>query len=457
MYRKEHHIHFVGIGGIGMSGIAEVLLNLGYRVSGSDLRDSAALERLRGLGASVTVGHRPENVSDAAVVVTSSAVAGDNPEVVEAERRLVPVIPRAEMLAELMRMKYSVAVAGAHGKTTTTSLVAAVMSEAGLDPTVVVGGRLASLGSNARLGQGEFLVAEADESDGSFLLLAPTIAVITNIDREHMEHYGTAEALDRAFLDFANKVPFYGAVVACLDDPRVQDVLPGIRKRIITYGLSAQADLCARHLHWAPGQTGFEVLWHGERVGEVTLRVPGKHNVCNALAAVAVGIELGVAPEVACRALSGFGGVDRRSQVIGEAGGVLVMDDYAHHPTEIQALLGALRESYDRPLVAVFQPHRYSRTRDLFERFVTSFYAADRVLVTDIYPAGEAPLPEVSAEALAEGIRAHGHKEVMYLPDLDTLPERLQTLLEPGDLVVTLGAGNVCQAGVELLRRLQGV
>ncbi|MDF1555912.1 MAG: UDP-N-acetylmuramate--L-alanine ligase [Deferrisomatales bacterium] len=457
MYRKEHNIHFVGIGGIGMSGIAEVLLNLGYQVSGSDLRDSPAVERLRGLGARVAVGHRPENLGAAAVVVISSAVAGDNPEVVEAERRLIPVIPRAEMLAELMRMKYSVAVAGAHGKTTTTSLVAAVLSEAGLDPTVVVGGRLASLGSNARLGQGEFLVAEADESDGSFLLLAPTVAVITNIDREHMEHYGTAEALDRAFLDFANKVPFYGAVVACLDDPRVQSLLPGIRKRVITYGLSAQADLGARHLHWAPGQTGFEVLWHGERAGEVTLGVPGEHNVRNALAAVAVGTELGVSPEVACRALSGFGGVDRRSQVIGETGGVLVMDDYAHHPTEIQALLEALRASYDRPLVAVFQPHRYSRTRDLFERFLTAFYAADRVLVTDIYPAGEAPLPEVSAEALAEGIRVHGHKGVTYLPDLESLPERLQTLLNPGDLVVTLGAGNVWQVGVELLRRLQGV
>ncbi|HSH70933.1 MAG TPA: UDP-N-acetylmuramate--L-alanine ligase [Deferrisomatales bacterium] len=457
MYRKEHHIHFVGIGGIGMSGIAEVLLNLGYRVSGSDLRDSPAVDRLRGLGARVAVGHRPENLGAAAVVVISSAVAGDNPEVVEAERRLIPVIPRAEMLAELMRMKYSVAVAGAHGKTTTTSLVAAVLSEAGLDPTVVVGGRLASLGSNARLGQGEFLVAEADESDGSFLLLAPTVAVITNIDREHMEHYGTAEALDRAFLDFANKVPFYGAVVACLDDPRVQSLLPGIRKRVITYGLSAQADLGARHLHWAPGQTGFEVLWHGEKAGDVILGVPGEHNVRNALAAVAVGMELGVAPEVACRALSGFGGVDRRSQVIGDAGGILVMDDYAHHPTEIQALLGALRASYDRPLVAVFQPHRYSRTRDLFERFLTAFYAADRVLVTDIYPAGEAPLPEVSAEALAEGIRVHGHKGVTYLPDLESLPERLQTLLNPGDLVVTLGAGNVWQVGVELLRRLQGV
>jgi len=456
MYRKEHHIHFVGIGGIGMSGIAEVLLTLGYRVSGSDLRESPVVARLRSLGAGVAVGHRAENLGDASVVVVSSAVARDNPEVVAAGERLIPVIPRAEMLAELMRMKYSVAVAGAHGKTTTTSLVAAVLSEAGLDPTVVVGGRLTSLGSNARLGQGEFLVAEADESDGSFLLLAPTVAVITNIDREHMEHYGTAEALDQAFVDFANKVPFYGAAVACLDDPRVQSILPAIRKRVITYGLSAQADLGARHLRWAPGHTGFEVLWHGEPLGEVNLGVPGEHNVRNALAAVAVGLELGVAPAVVCRALTGFSGVDRRSQVIGSAAGVLVLDDYAHHPTEVQALLEALRASYDRPLVAVFQPHRYSRTRDLFERFLTCFYAADRVVVTDIYPAGEPPLPEVSAEALADGLRTHGHKGATYHGDLATLPGALHPLLTPGDLVVTLGAGNVWQVGVELLHRLQG-
>ncbi len=456
MYRKNQRIHFVGIGGIGMSGIAEVLLNLGYRVSGSDLRESPATRRLAGLGARIEIGHRPGNLGDASVVVTSSAVGPDNPEVLEALRRLVPVIPRAEMLAELMRMKYAVAVAGAHGKTTTTSMVAAVLSDAGLDPTVVVGGRLRSLGSNARLGQGEFLVAEADESDGSFLVLAPTVAVITNIDREHMDHYLDETALDDAFVNFANKVPFYGAVVACLDDARVQAVLPRIRKRTVTYGLSAQADVSARHVTAAGGRTRFQVLVAGAPAGDVDLGVPGRHNVLNALAAVAVAIELDVAPAVACRALTGFQGVDRRSQVVGEAGGVLVMDDYAHHPTEIQAVLGALRQAYDRRVVAVFQPHRFSRTRDLFDRFLTAFYGADAVVVTDIYPAGEPPLEGVDAGALVDGIRTHGHRDVTYVPVLGDLAEAVADRLQPGDLVVTLGAGNIWQTGREILRRLQG-
>jgi len=446
----------VGIGGIGMSGIAEVLLNLGYRVSGSDLRESPITQRLASLGARIALGHAPEHLGDASVVVTSSAVRPDNPEVLEAHRRLVPVIPRAEMLAELMRMKYAVAVAGAHGKTTTTSLVAAVLSEGGLDPTVVVGGRLASLESNARLGQGEFLVAEADESDGSFLLLFPTVAVITNIDREHMEHYGDDAALETAFVDFANKVPFYGAVVACLDDPRVQSVLPRIRKRTLTYGLSAQADVSARQVKREAGASHFEVLLRGQPLARVALALPGEHNVLNALAAVAVGTELAVAPEVIARALSGFSGVDRRSQVIGEAGGVLVMDDYAHHPAELQATLRGLREAYGRRVVAVFQPHRYSRTRDLHERFLTSFYGADVLVVTDIYAAGEAALPDVTATGLVEGIRAHGHKEVEFVPELARVPEFLEPRLQEGDLVVTLGAGNVWQAGEALLRRLRG-
>lgn len=456
MYRKAQHVHFVGIGGIGMSGIAEVLLNLGYRVSGSDLKESPLTRRLAGLGARIALGHAPENLGDASVVVTSSAVKADNPEVTEAHRRLVPVIPRAEMLAELMRMKYAVAVAGAHGKTTTTSLVAAVLSEAGLDPTVVVGGRLASLGSNARLGQGEFLVAEADESDGSFLVLFPTVAVITNIDREHMDHYGTEEALEGAFVDFANKVPFYGAVVACLDDPRVQAVLPRIRKRTVTYGLSAQADVSARRVRREGGVSRFQVLLRGEPLAEVSLALPGEHNVLNALAAVAVGTELEVPPEAAARALSNFSGVDRRSQVIGEAAGVLVMDDYAHHPSEVQATLKGLREAHGRRVVAIFQPHRYSRTRDLFERFLTAFYGADVLVVTDIYPAGETPVPEVTGAALVAGIRAHGHKDAEFVPELARVPEFLEPRLQEGDLVVTLGAGNVWQAGEALLRRLRG-
>ncbi|MHB8765528.1 MAG: UDP-N-acetylmuramate--L-alanine ligase [Deferrisomatales bacterium] len=456
MYRKDQRIHFVGIGGIGMSGIAEVLLNLGYRVSGSDLKDSPTTRRLAGLGAQVALGHDPEHLGDASVVVVSSAVTADNPEVAEAHRRLVPVIPRAEMLAELMRMKYAVAVAGAHGKTTTTSMVATVLSGAGLDPTVVVGGKLRSLGTNARLGQGEFLVAEADESDGSFLLLFPTVAVITNVDREHMEHYGTDEALDDAFVAFANKVPFYGAVVACLDDPRVQALLPRIRKRTVTYGLAAQADVSARHLRREAGHTRFEVLMAGRPAGEVTLGVPGQHNVLNALAALAVAVELEVEPEAACRALSSFAGVERRSQVLGEAAGVLVMDDYGHHPTEIQAVLKGLREAYDRRVVAVFQPHRFSRTRDLRDRFLTAFYGADVLVVTDIYAAGESPVEGVTAADLVEGIQAHGHKDVTLVPDLARVPEVLRPRLREGDLVVTLGAGNVWQAGEALLERLAG-
>lgn len=456
MYRKEQRIHFVGIGGIGMSGIAEVLLNLGYEVSGSDLKESPITARLAALGARIGVGHAAAHVGEASVVVISSAVKPDNPEVVEAHKRLIPVIPRAEMLAELMRMKYAVAVAGAHGKTTTTSLVAGVLSDAGLDPTVVVGGRVASLGTNARLGQGEFLVAEADESDGSFLLLAPTVAVITNIDREHMDHYGTEESLEEAFVSFANKVPFYGAVVACLDDPRVQALLPRFRKRTVTYGLSAQADVSARHLAPGGGRTRFEVVVKGQPAGLVDLGIPGTHNVLNALAAFAAGAELGVAPEAACAALSGFSGVDRRSQRKGEARGIVVMDDYGHHPSEVQAVLKAVREAYDRRVVAVFQPHRYSRTQDLFDRFLTAFYAADVLVVTGIYAAGEAPLAGVSAEALAEGIRAHGHKAVRYVADVADVPAALEPELRAGDLVITLGAGNVWQAGEALLRRLQG-
>jgi UDP-N-acetylmuramate--alanine ligase len=320
---------------------------------------------------------------------------------------------------------------------------------------VVVGGRVAALGTNARVGQGEFLVAEADESDGSFLLLAPTVAVITNIDREHMDHYGTEEAIEQAFVHFANKVPFYGAVVACLDDARVQALLPQINKRVITYGLSAQAEVSARHVTQSGGRSRFEVLIRGTYAGEVSLGIPGVHNVLNSLAAFAVGRELGVEAADACGALSGFSGVDRRSQVKGEAKGILVMDDYGHHPSEIQAVLKALREAWDRRLVVVFQPHRFSRTQDLFDRFVTAFYSADVVYVTDIYPAGEAPIPGVTAEALAEGLRAHGHKAVHYVADVARVPEVLESALVEGDLVVTLGAGNVWQAGETLLRRLK--
>ncbi|RMG87602.1 MAG: UDP-N-acetylmuramate--L-alanine ligase [Candidatus Dadabacteria bacterium] len=456
MYRKDHRIHFVGIGGIGMSGIAEVLLNLGYRVSGSDLRETPITRRLAALGARVHRGHAAEHVGDATVVVVSSAVSPENPEVAEAHRRGIPVIPRAEMLAELMRMKYAVAVAGAHGKTTTTSMVGAVLTEAGLDPTVVVGGRLRSAGTNAVLGRGEFLVAEADESDGSFLALVPTVAVITNIDREHMNHYGSEEALERAFVDFANKVPFYGAVVVCLDDPRVQALLPEIRKRVIPYGLSAQAEVSARAIETSGARTRFEVLVRGTPVGSVDLAVPGLHNVRNALAAVAVAEELGVDPGLACRALSAFQGVERRSQVVGEAAGVVVVDDYGHHPTEIQAVLAALKEAYGRRVVAVFQPHRYTRTADLLDRFATCFYDADTVLVTDLYAAGEAPIEGVTAEALVESLRTHGHRDARYAGALEGVPEAVAEAAGPGDLVVTLGAGSIGSLGGRILERLGG-
>ncbi len=456
MYRKDHRIHFVGIGGIGMSGIAEVLLNLGYRVSGSDLRETPITRRLAALGARVHRGHAAEHVGDATVVVVSSAVSPENPEVAEAHRRGIPVIPRAEMLAELMRMKYAVAVAGAHGKTTTTSMVGAVLTEAGLDPTVVVGGRLRSAGTNAVLGRGEFLVAEADESDGSFLALVPTVAVITNIDREHMNHYGSEEALERAFVDFANKVPFYGAVVVCLDDPRVQALLPEVRKRVIPYGLSAQAEVSARAIETSGARTRFEVLVRGTPVGSVDLAVPGLHNVRNALAAVAVAEELGVDPGLACRALSAFQGVERRSQVVGEAAGVVVVDDYGHHPTEIQAVLAALKEAYGRRVVAVFQPHRYTRTADLLDRFATCFYDADTVLVTDLYAAGEAPIEGVTAEALVESLRTHGHRDARYAGALEGVPEAVAEAAGPGDLVVTLGAGSIGSLGGRILERLGG-
>jgi len=455
MFKTDRKIHFVGIGGIGMSGIAEVLLNLGYKVSGSDLRSSPITERLEALGAKIYLGHSPENVGDSFVVVISSAVNDDNPEVVTAQNNLIPVIPRAEMLAELMRMKYSVAVAGVHGKTTTTSLVACILSEGGLDPTVVVGGKLGKIGSNARLGQGKFLVAEADESDGSFLLLAPSIAVVTNIDREHMNHYGTDEAMEDAFVDFANKVPFYGAVVLCLEDQRVQEVLPRINRRTITYGLSRQADLSTRHVSMAEGKTTFEVLRNQVPIAEVKLSLPGQHNVLNALAAFSVGLELGVKPEVIARALSGFDGVDRRSQIKGEGRGIMVVDDYAHHPTEIEAMLSGMREAWDRRIIAIFQPHRYSRTQDLAERFSTAFYGADILFVTDIYPAGEKPIDGISGETLAERIRAHGHRSVTYVGKIDDAAEAVLEVAKEGDLIVTLGAGNIWQISEALVDTLQ--
>ncbi len=393
MFRKIQHIHFVGIGGAGMSGIAEVLLNLGYKVTGSDQHHGESVRRLEMLGGKVWMGHDAAHVEGAQVVVVSSAISPQNAEVRAARARLIPVIPRAEMLAELMRLKYGIAVAGAHGKTTTTSMVATVLASAGLDPTAVIGGKLNRFGSNAKLGQGEFLVAEADESDGSFLKLSPTIAVVTNIDREHMDYYGDIERIKKAFLQFVNKVPFYGSVVLCLDQDHLQEILPRIEKRYLTYGMTGQADLMGREESSRDWVTRFSVQFKGRDLGIFEIGIPGLHNIYNALAAIAVGLELEVQPDTIRRALSEFGGVERRFQVLGRRAGITVVDDYGHHPTEIKATLSAARKGWKGRLVVLFQPHRYSRTRDLMEDFATAFYQADVLLVTDIYPAGEEPTP----------------------------------------------------------------
>jgi UDP-N-acetylmuramate--alanine ligase len=454
MLGRIQHVHFVGIGGAGMSGIAEVLLTLGYTVSGSDLRRSGTTEHLAALGARVFEGHGAVHVDGAHVVVTSTAVRGDNPEVLEARRRGIPVIPRAEMLAELMRLKYGVAIAGSHGKTTTTSMVALVLARGGLDPTVVVGGRLGVLGSGARLGRGEFLVAEADESDRSFLKLTPTVAVVTNIDREHLDTYRDLADIQEAFLGFVNKVPFYGAAVLCLDDPPVQDILPKVERRVVTYGLSPQAQVSVRDLELAPAGARYAATLEGQALGPVTLAVPGAHNVANSLAAVAVGLDLGVSFEAIRVGLESFTGVDRRFQVRGEAGGVLVVDDYGHHPTEIRVTLEALRRrAGGRRMVVLFQPHRFTRTQALWDEFGRAFHQADVVLLTDIYPASEEPIPGITAEALAAAIAERGHRSVAFAGDLKAATEHLAAEVREGDVVLTLGAGSVWTAGEELLRR----
>jgi UDP-N-acetylmuramate--alanine ligase len=454
VFRRYQHVHFVGIGGSGMSGIAEVLLNLGYTVSGSDAKRSPVTDRLASLGARVAEGHAAANVGDAHVVVTSTAVRQDNPEVLDARRRGVPVIPRAEMLAELMRLKYGVAVAGSHGKTTTTSMVALVLDRGGLDPTVVVGGRLGVLGSGARLGRGDFMVAEADESDRSFLKLTPTVAVVTNIDREHLDAYRDLADVQEAFLGFVNKVPFYGVAVLCLDDPPVQDILPRVERRVLTYGLSPQARVSARDPDLGPTGSTYVATLDGDALGPVAVAVPGAHNVANSLAAVAVGLDLGV-PFAAIRAaLESFTGVDRRFQVRGEAGGVLVVDDYGHHPTEIRATLEALRRrAGPRRTLVLFQPHRFTRTQALWDDFCKAFHQADVLLLTDIYPASEEPIPGVTAEALARAIAERGHRQVAWVGDLRAATERLAAEAREGDVVLTLGAGSVWTAGDELLRR----
>jgi len=452
---KNRHIHFVGIGGVGMSGIAEVLLTLGFPVSGSDLAASETTERLGRLGATITLGHHADRVGpNVDVVVISSAVKFSNPEVVRARELKIPVIPRAEMLAELMRMKYGLAVAGTHGKTTTTSLLGHVLADAGLDPTLVIGGKVKGLGSNARLGQGKFLVAEADESDGSFLLLTPTLAIVTNIDPEHLDHYGSVERVHEAYLQFINRVPFYGLAVLCLDHVAVRALLPRVRKRFVTYGLAGDADLQAVHTRVTAHGTRFDVLERGRWIGEIHLRMPGRHNAQNALAVVAAASEVGVPFETIARALASFEGIHRRFELKGEVGGVSVIDDYGHHPEEVKATLRAAREGYGRRLVAVFQPHRYTRTRDLFGDFLGAFDDADLLVLTEIYAAGEERIEGVTGEALYEALRRRGHADVRFVARREQVAAVLVPLLRGGDMVVTLGAGDVHRVGDDLLRAL---
>ena len=455
MLRKTRRIHFVGIGGSGMSGIAEVLINLGYEVTGSDLEEGATVRRLQSLGARITRGHAAAHLGDADVVVVSSAVRPDNPEVQEGRRRQIPVIPRAEMLAELMRIKYGVAVAGSHGKTTTTSMVAQILSGAGLDPTILIGGRLGVLGGNAKLGKGDLLVAEADESDGSFLRLTPTIAVVTNIDAEHLDHYGTLSALQSAFVDFLNKVPFYGVGIVCLDETRVQEILPRLSRRVVTYGFSAQADLSASNIELREFRSAYDLSLQGRKLGRVNLQVPGRHSIANSLAAIAVGLDLEVPFQTVAAELARFRGADRRFQLKGETSGIMVIDDYGHHPVEILATLAAAKKGWTRRTVVVFQPHRFSRVQALINEFARAFYDADVLAVTDIYPAGEAPIPEVTAEAVTRAIKEHGHKDVTLVKDLKDVPAWLQSRVREGDMVVTMGAGSVYKAGDEFLNRLR--
>ena len=453
MFFKVRHIHFVGIGGIGMSGIAEVLLNLGYQVSGSDLKDGPVIRRLQSLGAEVHLGHQASHIGGAHVVVVTSAARPENPEVQAALARGIPVIPRAEMLAELMRMKSGLAVAGAHGKTTTTSMLATVLTKVGLDPTVVIGGRLSSLGSNAKLGQGQFMVVEADESDGSFLLLSPTMAIVTNIDPEHLDHYGTVEKIREAFLAFINKVPFYGAAVVCLDNEHIRRLLPAVKKRLITYGLSHQADYRPGEVEFRGTRSHFTVFSGGSRLGEIRLAMPGLHNVLNATAVVALCLDLGLSFQQVAEALEGFTGVGRRFELKGESQGVLVVDDYGHHPSEILATLGAARTGFgERRIVVAFQPHRFTRTRDLLEEFTGAFHQADVVLMTDIYPAGEIPIPGVSAEDLCHRVRATGHRQTWHVGKVEGASQWLQEFSQQGDLVITLGAGDIWKAGETFLR-----
>ena len=452
MFRgRVRHVHFVGVGGIGMSGLAEVLRTLEFDVSGSDLRPNENTRRLEGLGVKVFLGHAAEHVTGADVIVYSSAIGPENAELLRARALEIPIIPRAEMLAELMRTRYAVTIAGSHGKTTTTSLVATVLRAAGLDPTVVVGGKVNALGTNARHGEGDLFVAEADESDGSFLKLTPTIAVVTNIDAEHLDHYGTHDAVKAAFVEYTNRVPFYGLCVLCIDHPSVQEILPRVERRHVTYGVSRQAGYLAKNARFEGLATHFDAFRRSEPLGAFVIHMPGAHNILNALAVIAVADELEVPLDVTREAIAGFHGVQRRFTVLGQPrfekngrqGDVLIVDDYGHHPAEIEATLDAAQRGFNRRVVVAFQPHRYTRTSLLFDDFTRAFNKADLLIVTDVYPAGEKPIEGASGEELAEAIRAHGHHAVSFVRDKKRVASALAEVIEPGDLVIALGAGDI--------------
>jgi UDP-N-acetylmuramate--alanine ligase len=451
MFGKKRRIHMVGIGGSGMCGIAEVLLNLGHEVTGSDLKESAVTERLKELGAEIFHGHTPENLSTADVVVISSAVSADNPEVLAARAKKIPVIPRAEMLAELMRLKYSVTIGGAHGKTTTTSMTGLILHDAQFDPTIVIGGRLTALESNARAGSGEYIVVEADESDRSFLKLPATIAVITNIDSEHLDHYKDLDEIKHAFIEFANKVPFYGAVVLCIDNDENRSILKQIERKVVTYGVSPEADFRASMISMHENTSEFQVFHRGMNLGVVKLNVPGMHSVVNSMAAIAVASELGISFDTARESLGRFPGVDRRFQVRANFNNIMIIDDYAHHPSEICATLNAARQGWNRRLVVVFQPHRYTRLYHLFDGFKQCFEQADLLVLTDIYAAGEKPIPGVDVDKLAAAIRK---PEVILHKDVESLPQKILSLAQPGDMVLFLGAGSITTAAEKTARLL---
>jgi UDP-N-acetylmuramate--alanine ligase len=454
MFKKIQHIHFIGIGGSGMSGIAEVLLNLGYNVTGSDMVETEITKRLQELGGKIYIGHSPKNIDDTDVVVYSSAVSKENPEVLTARENRIPVIPRAEMLAELMRLKYGIAVAGAHGKTTTTSMVSLVLSTAGMDPTVVVGGRFNDIGSNARLGSSEYLVAESDESDGSFLRLSPIIAVVTNIDEEHLDYYQDIAEIKNTFVQFMNKVPFYGSVILCLDNEHLRTIMDKIERRVITYGLTKEAMIRAEDVRFDGFSSEFTVVFEDTAIGRIRLKVPGVHYVSNALAAVAVGLDLNIEFEKITDALGCYSGVQRRFQIVGETNNITIIDDYAHHPTEISATLSAVKSS-GRRVVAVFQPHRYTRTKALTKGFGQCFNDADVVVVTNIYGAGEKPIEGVDASLVVKSLVEYGHSRVMFLQTHDEIVDFLHGFVCPQDIVITLGAGDIWKVGKRLCERLK--